>query len=202
MSGTDPTASSPELKGTVTVTRFEDFKAITLAPDGKRTSLIFETLTPSNEFRAFGTKLGEWKSGKVGNRKPLPVEFDATGLISSDGTLGAANGTLGALLCNYVGATGGEIVLTTSLTVNNATAANIFQYGGVISGAGSLIKQGAATLELRGANAYTGLTTVTAGTLRLGAYGAAAGLGTPGSGGGKDHEEVDVQISFPQRFEG
>ncbi|MCX6367119.1 MAG: chitobiase/beta-hexosaminidase C-terminal domain-containing protein [Armatimonadetes bacterium] len=41
--GTDPTASSPELKGTVTVTRFEDFKAITLAPDGKRTSLIFET---------------------------------------------------------------------------------------------------------------------------------------------------------------
>ena len=84
--GTDPTASSPELKGTVTVTRFEDFKAITLAPDGKRTSLIFETVAAANQFKQYGTKLGEWKSGKVGDRKPLPVEFDATGLISSDGT--------------------------------------------------------------------------------------------------------------------
>lgn len=84
--GTDPTASSPELKGTITVTRFEDLKAITLAPDGKRTSLVFETLNPANPFRAFGSPLGEWKSGKVGNRKPIPVAFDATGKIDSDGT--------------------------------------------------------------------------------------------------------------------
>lgn len=84
--GTDPTASSPELKSPVTVERFEDFKAITLAPDGKRTSLIFEQNTPKNQFRAFGTPIGEWKSGKVGDRKPIPVEFDATKLLTGDGT--------------------------------------------------------------------------------------------------------------------
>nr|WP_281380208.1 family 20 glycosylhydrolase [Armatimonas rosea] len=84
--GTDPTASSPELKGTVTVARFEDLKAITLAPDGKRTSLIFETLTPTNPFKQYGTKLGEWKSGKVGDRKAIPVDFDVSKLISGNGT--------------------------------------------------------------------------------------------------------------------
>lgn len=86
LDGSDPTASSPELKGTITVERFEDLKAITLAPDGKRTSLVFETITPTNQFKQYGTKLGEWKSGKVGSRKPIPVEFDATGLISGNGT--------------------------------------------------------------------------------------------------------------------
>jgi len=40
---------------------------------------------------------------------------------------------------------------------------------GTISGAGALIKAGAGALTLTGANAYTGLTTVIAGTLRLGA---------------------------------
>jgi len=84
--GTDPTASSPELKGPVTVERFEDFKAITLAPDGKHTSLIFETATPTNPLKQYGAKLGEWISGKVGDRKPIPVEFDATKLLTGNGT--------------------------------------------------------------------------------------------------------------------
>lgn len=127
----------------------------------------------------------------VGNRAATTYTNNVTGGETigfiSGGGLGAArtfpNGTVGALLGNYVGGTGGEIALTTNLAVNNNTAANVFQYGGVISGAGNLIKQGAATLELRGANTFTGLTRVEGGVLRMGGYGAAAGVGAPGSGG-------------------
>lgn len=50
--------------------------------------------------------------------------------------------------------------------------------GGIISNAGSLTKDGAGTLTLSGANTFTGGTTVSAGTVKLGA---AAGLGASSS---------------------
>ncbi|MGC4048082.1 MAG: family 20 glycosylhydrolase [Armatimonas sp.] len=84
--GSVPTATSPELKGAITVEKFEDFKAITLALDGKRTSLVFESVDSLAEYRQYGTKLGAWKPSTVGNQKPIPVDFDATGLVSSNGT--------------------------------------------------------------------------------------------------------------------
>ncbi len=68
-------------------------------------------------------------------------------------TTGAA--TIGAL------STGGGAI---AVNVGAASTAS-----GVISGAGSLTKSGAGTLTLSGANTYTGTTTVTAGTLALGA---------------------------------
>jgi autotransporter-associated beta strand protein len=67
-----------------------------------------------------------------------------------------------------------------SLTVNNAvdnTFAGTLQDGG--AGALSLIKSGAGTLTLGGANTYTGSTTISSGTLVLGS---AAALGTTAGG--------------------
>lgn len=84
--GTLPTATSSELKGAITVEKFDDFKAITLAPDGKRTSLVFESEASLADYRRYGTKLGEWNPNTIGNQTPKLIEFDATGLISADGT--------------------------------------------------------------------------------------------------------------------
>ena len=65
------------------------------------------------------------------------------------------------------GTTGGNVTLgANTLTVNEAAATT---YSGVISGTGGLVKQGAATLTLSGANTYTGATTINAGTVALGA---------------------------------
>jgi fibronectin-binding autotransporter adhesin len=64
---------------------------------------------------------------------------------------------------------------------NFNTNGNDISLSGVISGAGQLFKQGAGVLTLSGAsaNTYTGLTTVSAGTLRLGK---ASALGTTAGG--------------------
>ena len=56
-----------------------------------------------------------------------------------------------------------------TVTVNSTNSARALTVGGNISGSGyGLTKAGAATLVLNGANTYSGPTTVTAGTLRLG----------------------------------
>ena len=95
------------------------------------------------------------------------------------------NGAAGALLGNYLGETGGELILDdTDLILDNSTVNQVFAYGGAISGTGSLTKVGNNTLELLGASTYTGQTTVQAvevnnsnSTLRLGAYGIHSGVG-------------------------
>jgi hexosaminidase len=84
--GSDPTAASPVLNGEIKVATPADFRAISVAADGKCTSLVFETAQNKNRFPQFGTPVGEWKSGKVGNRQPIPVDFEATGLINANGT--------------------------------------------------------------------------------------------------------------------
>ena len=66
------------------------------------------------------------------------------------------------------GTTGGEVKLGVgTLTVGDATST---VYSGIISnvGGGSLIKQGTGTLALNGTNTYTGGTTITTGTLKVG----------------------------------
>ena len=76
------------------------------------------------------------------------------------------------------------IVIGLGATFNyNSSAAQTLQTG-VISGDGSLAKANTSTLTLSGANTYTGLTTVSGGTLKLGAAGGAVNgpLGTTAAG--------------------
>jgi autotransporter-associated beta strand protein len=72
------------------------------------------------------------------------------------------NQTIGSLAGG--GATGGNVTLGSgTLTVGDATSTT---YAGVISETGSIVKEGAGTLILSGANSYTGATTINTGTLQ------------------------------------
>ena len=75
------------------------------------------------------------------------------------------------------GAAGGNVTLGSNTLTVNQTAATT--YAGSISGSGGLTKTGADTLTLAGANSYTGVTDINAGTL-VAANAAALG----GTGGG------------------
>ncbi len=92
-----------------------------------------------------------------------------TGAVSLADAAGAtfklnASETIGSLAGG--GATGGSVDLqANTLTVGDGT---ITSFAGIITGTGgSLAKQGAGTLTLSGANAYTGGTSVNAGTLKV-----------------------------------
>ncbi len=134
----------------------------------------------------------------VQNRTGAGFEVDAAdtveGLIGggkgATRTFSQNNAPIGFLMNNYISGTGGNTVLNATLTLDNDTAGRVNTYGGAISGSGGIFKVGRSTLELRGANTYTGQTRIdnaaadnTTSTIRLGVYGAATGLGAPGSGG-------------------
>ena len=88
----------------------------------------------------------------------------------STGTSGTINLNAGGTLQIGVGGTSG--VLGVSTLTNNGTLifsrSDASAYSGIISGTGAVTKQGGGTLTLDGANTYTGLTTISAGTLQIG----------------------------------
>jgi autotransporter-associated beta strand protein len=92
----------------------------------------------------------------------------ALGNSTAGGTITLGGGTL-----NYTGSTdrsiSNNITLTaaTSSTLNNANST--ITVSGTIGGSGNITKGGAGTLILSGANAYTGDTIISAGTLQIGA---------------------------------
>jgi len=85
---------------------------------------------------------------------------------------GTGVGGTGALIGTGVSAFGGALTLTTDSAISSVpvSASDTFTLSGVIGesgGARALTKLGTATLVLSGANTYSGLTTVSAGTLRV-----------------------------------
>jgi uncharacterized delta-60 repeat protein len=98
-------------------------------------------------------------------------------VLSGDNTYtGATTVTAGTLQIGTGGTSGsvaGNISNNAAVVFNRSD--NI-TFAGVISGTGTLTKQGGGVLTLSGANTFSGATTVSAGTLRL------AGAGTLGSG--------------------
>ena len=78
--------------------------------------------------------------------------------VVNAGSLGIGNG-------GTTGSIAGNLVNNATVTFNRSNGST---YGGAISGTGHLYKQGAGSLTLTGAHAYTGTTSIYAGTLAVG----------------------------------
>jgi fibronectin-binding autotransporter adhesin len=79
-----------------------------------------------------------------------------------------SEGTLQVGVGGTTGSLAGNVINSSALIFSRSDAST---YSGDISGAGSLTKQGAGTLTLSGNNSYTGGTTISDGTLQVGAGG-------------------------------
>jgi autotransporter-associated beta strand protein len=108
--------------------------------------------------------------GAGSTRGAMPAA--ANGGTTSSGLVGATPG-------NFLTSVAPIVTLTTNLTVNEGTTANIYTFNGDFQGAGTLIKSGNHQMNLTGSstNSHTGETQVTAGTLRMGVLSRSAGLG-------------------------
>nr|NCW97207.1 hypothetical protein [Actinomycetota bacterium] len=92
------------------------------------------------------------------------LELTATNTYSGGTTISA--GTLSVGAGGTAGDISGNVTNSANITFNRS---NVQSFAGVISGSGTLTKLGADTLTLTGDNTYTGGTTISAGTLRIGA---------------------------------
>lgn len=117
-----------------------------------------------------------------------------TGTVILTGTNSYTGGTTvsGGVLQGHTTSLQGSIVNNASVVFDQASAGT---YAGNMSGSGSLTKIGAGVLTVSGNNSYTGGTTVSAGTFRLGS---ATALPTDGAltvnGGTLDFNGINVTI--------
>lgn len=123
-----------------------------------------------------GTTSGNIISGDIvdnsgANTTSLDKRESGTWILSADMSYTGSTTISGGTLQLGNGGTTGSI--TSSTVSNSGTLAvnrsNAITYSGVISGTGALSKSGAGTLTLSGANTYTGTTTISEGTIELGA---------------------------------
>ena len=107
---------------------------------------------------------------QLGTANALPTVsglfVDTNGIID----LAGHNQTVGGIFG------GGQIQLNggATLTTGGADFSQVSSFSGVISGDGNLVKVGPQTLQLSGANTYTGTTTVNGGTLDISGSGVSA----------------------------
>ena len=100
----------------------------------------------------------------------LSTKAGSTINLNAGGTLQIGAGDIFGIL---LGGTG-SLVNNGTLIFNRSSAST---YSGVLSGSGAVTKQAAGLLTFAGANSYSGLTTISAGTLAL------SGTGSIGTGG-------------------
>jgi len=102
-------------------------------------------------------------SAAFGNNSAVTLA-SATGVV-----LDLANNSAQVGSLTGGGATGGKVTLGSGTLTVGGDGTSPAAYAGIISGTGGLTKTGIGRLTLTGANAYTGTTTVNAGTLALSA---------------------------------
>jgi fibronectin-binding autotransporter adhesin len=112
---------------------------------------------------AFGTGSVTVNAGTLASSIATARTITNSIILGGNITLGEATSGIGALTFSGPVSLGSD---TRTITVANPTNNTI---SGIISGTGGLTIQGAGTLTLSGANTYSGNTTVSAGTLLLGA---------------------------------
>ncbi len=82
--GSEPTAKSPLLNKQITLDKEAVLKAATFLPT--KQSLTYSYIDQVNKWAKFGEVIGKWEAGKVAGKTPREEMFDATGIISSNGT--------------------------------------------------------------------------------------------------------------------
>jgi len=170
--------------GTLTASAaFNSARRITLGSNGGTLSLS-GNVTLSNTISGPGalTKLGSKTLTLLGTNTYLGGTTNSAGTvsISSDAQLGDPGGvlTIGAATLS----TSGSFTSARNVSLNTGTATFTIGTGvtntlnGIISGPGALTKKGTGVLLLGGSNTYTNTTTVSAGTLRMGANNALSAL--------------------------
>ncbi|UYO43288.1 autotransporter domain-containing protein [Rhodopseudomonas palustris] len=138
--------------GTVQATAVGGVPVQALTIGGLNTSTEF-----SGTFVDNGARFALGKTG-TGTLTLTGDSFYTGGTTISSGTLQLGNGGIS-------GSITGDITNNATLAVNRSNGTSL---GGVISGTGQLVKLGGGILALLGNNTYTGGTTISAGTLRVG----------------------------------
>jgi len=135
--------------------------------------------------------LNDTFSGVISGSGGLVKRGTGTFVLSGENTYGGGTSILaGTLQIGNGGTTGsvdGNILNNSALIFNRS---NSLVYDDVISGSGTVTKNGAGTIVFTGENTYTGLTTVNQGTLQIGL------VGTTGSVAGDILLNNDSSLAF------
>lgn len=162
---------------------------------GSAAVLTWNSATPGG---TWDTTSSSWLNGASpsawSNSNPDSAIFAATG--AGTVTLGEPI-TAGGLTVNAAGYTIAGSNLTLTGTTPTITTANDLAISSILDGTAPLVKAGAATLDLSGANSYSGATTVNGGTLKLSAPQTGTGniainTGTLALNGGQDSSSYSL----------